>query len=96
MDHFIVYIIFSERLNRFYIGTTDDFSKRLEEHNFGHFKDSFSKKGIPWTRFLLIENLESTQAYQIEMHIKSMKSAVYIRNLKSYPEMVTALTTKFL
>ncbi|MBK8874977.1 MAG: GIY-YIG nuclease family protein [Bacteroidetes bacterium] len=30
---FCVYIIFSRKLNRYYVGTTDDFVKRLAEHN---------------------------------------------------------------
>ena len=58
------------------------FNKRLIQHNSAHFGDSFSVKGIPWTSFLVIENLTSEQALQIEKHIKSMKSANYIRNLK--------------
>ncbi len=30
---FIVYIIYSNKTDKYYIGTTDDFNKRVEEHN---------------------------------------------------------------
>ena len=95
MKGFVVYIIYSEKLNRFYIGTTDDFPTRLSQHNSGHFSDSFSVKGIPWTSFLVIEKLTSEQAFKIEKHIKSMKSSVYIRNLKVYPKMIEKLIARF-
>jgi len=37
-----------------------------------------------------------TQALAIEKHIKSMKSKIYIENLKKYPEMVTKLLIKYI
>jgi len=51
MENFSVYIIYSAKLKRFYTGTTDDFIKRLREHNNGFYPDTFSKKGIPWESF---------------------------------------------
>jgi putative endonuclease len=36
---FVVYIIYSKKLNRYYIGTTDDFERRYAEHNSHHFSD---------------------------------------------------------
>ena len=97
MEHskFCVYIIFSEYLNRFYIGTTDDFAIRLTEHNTLKHENSFTSRGIPWNEFLVIDNLESDQAYEIEKHIKQMKSKKYIADLKQYPEMVNKLKVRF-
>ena len=45
--------------------------------------------------FLTIDNLTSKQAFDIEAHIKKMKSSVYIKNLKMYPEMVAKLMTTY-
>ena len=90
-----VYIIFSKKLNKYYVGTTDDFDKRLEEHNTGGHDEAFTKAGIHWERFVVIENLSSKQAYRIEKHIKKMKSAEYIANLKKYPEMVLRLIERY-
>ena len=75
-----VYIIFSESLNRFYVGETIDLNKRLVEHNEGVYARSFTKKA---------------QAIQIEKHIKRMKSVVYIKNLKLYPEIAERLKEKY-
>ncbi len=43
---FYVYLIFSKKLNKKYIGMTDDLRKRLGEHNSG--KSNFTSKGMPW------------------------------------------------
>jgi putative endonuclease len=86
-----VYILYSFKLNRFYIGTSDDVQRRLLEHNNASFKDAFTSKGIPWILFLTIDGLSSESAYRIERHIKKMKSKSYIKNLKKYPEMISKL-----
>lgn len=43
---FTVYIIYSSVIDRFYTGQTEDFERRLEEHNRG--KTPFFAKGMPW------------------------------------------------
>jgi putative endonuclease len=45
---FFVYILFSKKLNRYYIGTTDNVEKRLSEHNSRLYVNSFTTRGIPW------------------------------------------------
>ena len=40
------YILFSEKLNKYYIGACIDMDRRLYEHNIGHSK--FTSTGIPW------------------------------------------------
>jgi len=92
---FYVYIIYSEKLNCFYIGTTDDVGLRILEHNSGVYIDSFTLKGIPWTHFLSISGLGSKQAYAIEKHIKQMKSKKYIHDLLEHPEIINRLKLKF-
>jgi putative endonuclease len=54
---YCVYIIFSEKLNRFYIGTTDNFENRLFEHNYTTDEYSYSYRGRPWVKHLVIDNL---------------------------------------
>jgi putative endonuclease len=93
---FSVYIIYSQKLDRFYIGTTDVVSERLIEHNQGKYAGSFTSNGIPWELFLVIDQLESAQAYKIEKHIKAMKSKKYIQHLKKYPEMIEKIKARFL
>ena len=77
------------------MGTTDDFSNRLKEHNDKAYKDSYTSRGAPWQPYLLIEALQSEQAYKIEKHIKKMKSTRYVINLKHYPDMVFKLIARY-
>ncbi|WP_268225800.1 GIY-YIG nuclease family protein [Sinomicrobium oceani] len=90
-----VYIIFSESLNRFYVGETIDLNKRLAEHNEGIYTRSYTKKAQNWKLFFTIGCESKTQAIQIEKHIKRMKSVIYIKNLKLYPEIAERLKEKY-
>ena len=86
----VVYIIYSEKLHKFYIGQTSDFEKRLDQHN--DINSSYiTKPGRPWVVFLLIPVASIGQAIKVEKHIKKMKSKVYIQNLKKYPDMIKTL-----
>lgn len=91
------YIIFSKKLNRFYIGAChNDLVERIAKHNsheYGNHK--FTAKAEDWTLFLNIECDNYTQAMNIEKHIKAMKSSVYIKNLSMYPEMIRKLKEKY-
>ena len=40
------YILFSEKLNKYYVGACINIERRLYEHNIGHSK--FTSTGIPW------------------------------------------------
>ncbi len=91
---FFVYILFSESLNKFYIGTTDDVTRRVEEHNNIKYYNKFTSRGVPWSLFFAITCQSSSQAYKIEKHIKFMHSAIYIENLVKYPEMTHKLWIK--
>ena len=91
---FSVYILYSLKLDRYYIGTTEDVTKRLDQHNNNKYADAFTSRGIPWIIYLTIADLSSEKAYELERHIKRMKSKKYIQNLKAYPEMVARLIHK--
>lgn len=81
------YIIFSKKLNRFYIGVChDDLTERIKKHNdHSYGLHRFTAKASDWELFLRIECSSHTQALKIEKHIKNMKSKVYINNLLIYP-----------
>ena len=84
------YIIFSEKLNRFYIGATqDDPKNRIAKHNNHTYgKHKYTAKASDWKLFIAIEAEDYPHATRIERFIKKQKSAVYIRNLIKYPELV--------
>ena len=92
---FFVYILHSEKLDKFYVGTTTDVEKRIHEHNTAFYKDSFSVRGIPWTLFQSIVCESSSQAYAIERFIKKMKSSTFIRKLKDDQEVVNSILEKY-
>jgi putative endonuclease len=91
-----VYILFSDKLNRYYIGVTKFTPEvRLSQHNSKLFPEAFSVSGIPWKLTHSITCNSIQQALRIEKHIKRMKSVVYIRNLIKYPEMNQKLLNRF-
>ena len=89
-----VYILHSEKLNRFYTGYTANLLERLEFHQNSESR-KFTYNATDWALFLTIDCKTKQQGFQIEKHIKSMKSKIYIENLLKYPEMIEKLKTKF-
>ena len=89
----IVYILYSKKLDRFYAGETADFDIRMSFHKNAHPK-KFTAKADDWELFLQIMCSCKLQAVAIETHIKKMKSSMYIKNLKKYPEMIEKLLDK--
>ena len=76
---FTVYILYSVSLDSYYIGQTNDVSKRLERHNAGYVKST--KRGRPW-ELLYVKNFESrSESMAYETYLKRMKSKVYIKEL---------------
>jgi len=75
------YILFSEKLNKYYIGACIDIDRRLYEHNIGHSK--FTHLGIPWELKYAEEYPTLLEAKQRELKIKKMKSRKYIEDLIS-------------
>ena len=51
--HF-VYILYSKKLNRFYIGETFDVLVRIKRHNSDYYDNKFTAKGKPWELFLKV------------------------------------------
>ena len=75
----IVYILYSEKLNKFYVGVSSDIDRRLAEHNSG--KSKFTSRGTPWK--LMYSEVFPTlnEAKKRELEIKKRKSRIYIQEL---------------
>ena len=78
---FIVYIIYSNKTDKYYIGTTDDFNKRLEEHNNVFYPNAYTRKGEPWILKKCFYCEFSKEAYFMERFIKRMKSRDFIEKI---------------
>ena len=74
-----MYILYSEKLGKYYIGACIDMDRRLYEHNIGHSK--FTGLGIPWVIVYKEEFQQLAEAKKRELHIKKMKSRKYIEEL---------------
>jgi putative endonuclease len=90
-----VYILYSESIDLFYVGSCLNFTTRLTQHNKGIFDTSFTHRAKDWTVFFVIEDLDYQMARNIEKHIKAMKSRTYYLNLKKYPEISEKLILKY-
>ncbi len=75
----VTYIIYSARLNKYYIGACIDFQRRFYEHNIGHSK--FTSTGIPWEKKFLLEFATLQEAKTFELKVKRMKSRKFIEEL---------------
>lgn len=75
----VVYIIYSEKLDKYYVGACIDLTRRLYEHNIGHSK--FTSTGIPWILKYTCEFENLQLAKKRELEIKKKKSRKYIEAL---------------
>jgi putative endonuclease len=73
------YILYSESIDTYYVGSTSNIDDRLKRHNTG--RSTYTKRGIPWIIVYQREYLTKSEAYQSEMYIKSQKSRKYIQDL---------------
>lgn len=89
-----VYILHSQKLNRFYIGFTSNFDLRLEFHQNSE-KRKFTYNAQDWILFLKIDCDSKKQGLAIEKHIKLMKGKIYIENLIKHSEIITKLLEKY-
>jgi putative endonuclease len=73
------YILYSDKLGKYYVGSSIDKDDRLLRHNGG--AEKFTSTGIPW-RIVYFEEYESIlEARRRERAIKRMKSRKYIERL---------------
>ena len=73
------YVLFSKKINKFYIGASSDLNRRLTEHNSG--KSKFTSLGMPWEIVYTEEFPTLIEAKKRELQIKKRKSRTYILSL---------------
>ena len=66
---FKVYILWSEPLQKFYVGSTNDLEDRLYRHNSGQGK--FTVKGVPWKLICSFNCADRKEAFRLENKIKN-------------------------
>jgi len=81
MKMFYFYILYSEKLDKFYIGYTSDLQDRLRKHNSNH--KGFTGKVEDWDIVYSEEYTSKELAYARERQVKKWKSKVRIKELIS-------------
>ena len=78
---FFIYILYSPSSDKYYLGYTEDVSKRIFMHN-NPIRSSYTSKHTPWIlkRTFEVGN-NKTFALKIEQKIKKMKSRKYLEKL---------------
>ena len=90
-----VYILYSEKLNKYYIGSCLNLEERINKHRNKEYSDSFTGKADDWIIYFVLDDLSYEQSRAIEKHIKQMRSKIYIENLKKYSEISLKLLEKY-
>ncbi len=67
---YFVYILYSERLAKFYIGQTNNLTERLTRHNSGY--EAFTSKGVPWILKWTTEKATRSEAMILEKKLKNL------------------------
>jgi putative endonuclease len=75
---FVVYILFSSSLDKYYVGSTGNFEKRISEHNSG--KSNFTSKGVPWSKVTVIDCVSRSEAVVLETKIKKRGIKRYLQD----------------
>ena len=79
---YFIYIIQSEASGNYYVGYTDDYNRRLREHNTQETFDTFTKKFRPWKLVAVFSCGENkAEAMKLEKFIKKQKSKRLIETL---------------
>ena len=67
---FYVYIIYSEKSNKYYTGQTNDYLLRLQEHNRG--ESFYTKFHRPWELVLVLSKKTRGESLILEKKIKNI------------------------
>ena len=68
---YTVYIIYSEKTQKYYVGQTDNFEKRIERHNTGLVKST--KSGVTWRVIHTIACKTRSESVLLESKIKKTR-----------------------
>jgi len=79
MMSYYVYILFSDSINKYYIGYSNDPWLRLTYHNTNE-KDKYTGKGKPWRLCAVFLAKNKTAAISIERYIKKKNQKIYWKN----------------
>ena len=65
---YVVYILYSESISKYYVGQTQDITNRILRHNAG--RENFTSKGISWKLIYTFNCTDRSDAVRLESKIK--------------------------
>ena len=65
-----VYILYSESMDVFYVGSSNNVLRRLQQHNNG--ESSYTSRGIPWILLWSVQKPNRASAKTLERKIKNL------------------------
>ncbi len=71
-----VYYLYSTKIKKFYLGKTNELSRRLMEHN--NHEEKYTKRGVPWTLVGFIDCATNSDASTLEHKLKKSKNPRYV------------------
>jgi putative endonuclease len=79
---FYIYILYSKRADKYYVGLTTNPLKRLEEHNNPFVNSKYTAKYIPWEMMMFFRCADTRgEGLLIERFIKNQKSRIFLQKL---------------
>jgi putative endonuclease len=79
---FYIYVIYSLRSDKYYIGMTSDVLRRLSEHNDPARLNKYTSKHIPWELKLFFEVSDKRgEALIVERFLKNQRSRPFLEKL---------------
>ncbi|GAB6281482.1 MAG: GIY-YIG nuclease family protein [Ignavibacterium sp.] len=79
---YFVYVLWSNKLKKRYIGSSEDVTERLTEHNTG--KSTFTKRGMPWILIHKEDYKTKAEALKREKFLKTGVGRGWLD--KQYPQ----------
>ena len=84
---FYTYILYSENIDRYYVGSSEDPKRRCFFHNIGKAgrkgQRTYTKRAKDWKVVFMRSFLSKSESLKFEKYIKKRKSRKYIENLIS-------------
>ena len=76
---FLTYILLSQKTQKYYVGHTNDFERRFEDHNKGLNKST--KSGMPWSLVKYFRVKSKSEAVKLEIKIKKRGIARFLKDI---------------
>ena len=79
---YYIYILYSERADKYYVGYTTDYLQRAKDHNSQEFFSTYTSKHRPWVLVaVFMVGTDESIAVRMERYIKRQKSRRLIEML---------------